>query len=298
MNAYQAPGTDPITLATLAALRVWVAWQTECRAGSTDPTKIPYVSKLTKARANAGKWLTRIEAEKLADLLPKPFGVGGVGLEFFTASDGGSIGGLDLDSCRDPATGSIEAWALDVIEVFNTYTEVSPSGTGAKAFFTFDSADLPRLQAAMGTKHGKAFKRGSGKHPPAIELHLGNRYFCVTEELLDGMPLELRHIDAGTILDLIQRVGPEFSGQAGTGRASPPPDTEQDGDAPHPDHGDDNPDLLARIEAACQRKRWLAKRWNGDWSGIADQSGSGRAFTLGAALKRAGFDFADMVAAL
>ena len=298
MNAYQAPGTDPITLATLAALRVWVAWQTECREGSTDPTKVPYVSKLTKARANAGRWLTRDQAEKLAHLLPKPEGAGGTGLEFFTSDDGRSVAGIDLDSCRDPATGSIEAWALDVIEVFNTYTEVSPSGTGAKAFFTFDSADLPRLQAAMGTKHGKAFKRGSGIHPPAIELHLGNRYFCVTEELLDGMPLELRHIDAGTILDLIQRVGPSFSGKAGTGRASPPPDTEQDGDAPHPDHGDDNLDLLARITKACWLKPWLAKRWNGDWSGLTDQSGSGRAFALGAALKRAGFDFADMVAAL
>ncbi len=298
MNAYQPPETDPVSLATLDTFPVWVAWQTECREGSADPTKIPYVSKMTKARANAGRWLTREQAEKLAHLLPKPEGAGGIGLEFFTSDDGRSVAGIDLDSCRDPATGSIEAWALDVIEVFDSYTEISPSGTGAKTFFTFDSAELPRLQAAMGTKHGKAFKRGSGKHPRAIELHLGNRYFTVTEELLDGMPLEFRHIDAGTILDLILRVGPEFSGKGGAGRASPPPGADPAGETPHPDHGDDNPDLLARIEAACQQKRGLAKRWNGDWSGIADQSGSGRAFTLGAALKRAGFSCEDMIDAL
>ena len=296
MNAYPPPGFDPITIGSLASFRAWVAWQTELRNGTAS--KIPYVSKLTKARANAGRWLTREQAEKLADLLPKPLGVGGIGIEFFTTDDGRSVGGLDLDSCRDPATGSIEAWALDVVEVFDSYTEVSPSGTGAKIFFTFASADLPRLQAAMGTKFGKAFKRGSGKHPPAIELQLGNRYFCVTEELLDGMPLELRHIDAGTILDLILRVGPEFSGKAGAGRASPPPGADPAGETPHPDHGDDNPELLARIINACFLKPWLAKRWNGDWSGLTDQSGSGRAFTLGAALKRAGFSCEDMIAAL
>ncbi len=298
MNTYTPPQPDTVTLASLADLPVWVAWQTECRDDNPDPTKVPYISKRTKARANAGKWLTREQAEKLASQLLKPFGVGGVGLEFFTADDGSAVAGIDLDSCRDSATGSIEAWALEVIEQFDSYTEISPSKTGAKIFFIFASEDMPRLQAAMGTKFGKQFKRGMGKHPPAIELHLGNRYFAVTEQLLDGMPHELRHIDADTILDLIQRVGPEFAG-----KASPPPGAEYaDGDPDDcdggPDHGDSDPDLMARIEAACLRKRWLAKRWNGDWSGIADQSGSGRAFTLGAALKRAGFSCEDMIAAL
>ena len=31
---------------------------------------------------------------------------------------------------------------------------------------------------------GRQFKLGSGDHPPAIELHLGNRYFAVTDQQL------------------------------------------------------------------------------------------------------------------
>lgn len=298
MNAHTDTGFDPVTLASLADLPVWVAWQQECRSGDTDPTKIPYVSKSNKARANARQWLTRERAEKLADLLPKPLGEGGIGIEFFTADDGRSLAGIDLDACRDRATGIIEDWALAIIEQFDSYCEISPSGTGAKVFFTFASEDLPRLQAVMGTKHGKQFKRGAGKHPPAIELHLGNRYFTVTEQILDGMPHEFRHIDTDTILDLIQRVGPEFAGNAGTGRAGPSPGGEQGGDRPRPEYGDDNPELLARITAACWLKPWLSKRWQGDWSGTKDKSRSGKAFTLAAALKRAGFSYEDAVAAL
>ena len=39
------------------------------------------------------------------------------------------VGG-DLDRCRDPETGTIEPWAQAIINQFNTYTEISTSGTG------------------------------------------------------------------------------------------------------------------------------------------------------------------------
>ena len=42
----------------------------------------------------------------------------------------------------------------------------------------------------------------------------------------------------------------------------------------------------------------LARRWRGDWRGLADGSRSGRAMALGAALKRAGFPFDEMCAGL
>jgi putative DNA primase/helicase len=37
---------------------------------------------------------------------------------------------IDLDKCRDPETKQTEQWALDMIEKFNSYTEISPSGKG------------------------------------------------------------------------------------------------------------------------------------------------------------------------
>ena len=66
---------------------------------------------------------------------------------------------------------------------------------GVKVFFTINPSDLPALRRAMGTDHGRQFKReSSGGHPPAIELYLSNRYFAVTcrisvEESGSGWPV-------------------------------------------------------------------------------------------------------------
>ncbi len=38
----------------------------------------------------------------------------------------------DLDNCRDPVTGNIEPWALEVLGAAKTYAEVSASGTGIR----------------------------------------------------------------------------------------------------------------------------------------------------------------------
>jgi hypothetical protein len=41
------------------------------------------------------------------------------------------VGG-DIEGCRDPKTGAIHPLALAIVRAFNTYTEISPSGTGLK----------------------------------------------------------------------------------------------------------------------------------------------------------------------
>jgi putative DNA primase/helicase len=37
---------------------------------------------------------------------------------------------LDLDNCRDPETGTIDPWALEIFERAQSYCELTPSGTG------------------------------------------------------------------------------------------------------------------------------------------------------------------------
>src|SRR6056297_905363 len=41
---------------------------------------------------------------------------------------------IDLDGCRDPETSELRPWAEAIIQQFDTYCEVSPSGTGVKLF--------------------------------------------------------------------------------------------------------------------------------------------------------------------
>src|SRR5690242_9104648 len=129
MSAFAADDFDPIDLNSLGPIPIWVGWQKESREDDDEPTKVPYLGVGRRAKANGTKWLCRSEAEQLEKLLPKPFGIGGVGLEFATLTDGRAIAGIDLDCCRNSETGQIEDWALVVIEEFNSYTETSPSGS-------------------------------------------------------------------------------------------------------------------------------------------------------------------------
>jgi hypothetical protein len=57
-------------------------------------------------------------------------------------------------------------------------------------------------------------------------------------------------------------------------------------------------DLESRIRTKAANNATLRKRWSGDWSGLSDSSSSGKAFALGAAMKRAGFSFEEMAAAI
>ena len=202
----------PVTLASLAPLPLWVAWQLEDRPDG-KPTKVPYNPNGGKAMADRpSTWGNRPDAERRAAVLAKPYGLGGIGLELAPLGDGRSLAGVDLDTCRDKDTGQLEGWAEDVLASFDTYAEVSPSFTGAKLFFTYDADAMPELQAHMGgAKFGRQFKQGGGEHPPAIELHLGNRYFAVTDALLPDSTASLRHVEPATILHLLQNVGPAFA---------------------------------------------------------------------------------------
>jgi hypothetical protein len=208
-----------VTLEALATFPHWVAWQVESRNGG-KPTKVPYSPRGKKARADAPiTWGTRAEAEARLPHMKRPFGLGGIGIEFTDLPNGLSTAGIDLDSCRDPDTGQFADWAENIIASFDTYAETSPSKTGCKLFFVVATADLPLLRKAMGPsstgklRFGRVWKwqaAAGTDHPPAIELHLGNRYFAVTDERLPTSTTELRPVPAGRLLQLINHDGPAF----------------------------------------------------------------------------------------
>ena len=205
-------------LGALADSRLWVAWQEEEREtkdGTKHRTKVPYSATGRPGRASSTDpetWGTLEQARARAERLPQPFGRGGVGINLADLGGGFALSGIDLDSCRDPQTGTLEPWALEVIARFDTYTEVSPSERGAKVFFLLALDDLGELRAGLGSD-GKKWSRGDGKsHPPAIELYLARRYFTVTGQRLEIASKEPRIVDADTVRWLIRKAGPAFVG--------------------------------------------------------------------------------------
>ena len=198
------------TLAALAAVPRWVAWQTEDRNGKPQKVLKNPATTRNASSTEAATWGTRNAAEACVPRLDRaPRGVGIVLGDHL----GLAIGGIDLDTCRADADTALDSWAAEVVERFGSYTETSPSGTGAKVFFTYDATDLPILLKAMDSKGGgKKFARPGDDHPPAIELYLSGRYFTVTNQHLDGTPAELRRVSTDTLLWLIREAGPAFVG--------------------------------------------------------------------------------------
>jgi hypothetical protein len=159
------------------------------------------------------------QARMRADALSKPFGKGGVGTVLTEIGANLVLMGLDLDTCRSPQSGKIADWAASVVERFDSYAEVSPSGRGLKLWALMRKADrdaiLTEIQQAGGNEEGTKWARRGGEHPPAIELFLGRRYFTYTGHRLDGAPEALRVVPPETLLWLLHEAGPAFKSEDG-----------------------------------------------------------------------------------
>src|SRR5580704_5849701 len=112
MNAPPTTQTLSDALAIYADLPLWVAWQQE-----PDGKKPPFNPKSDRqAEINEpATWGTLVAAVGRAERLPKPTGLGGIGIVLAALSEHEHIGGIDLDTCRDPATGIPDDWALEII---------------------------------------------------------------------------------------------------------------------------------------------------------------------------------------
>jgi primase-polymerase (primpol)-like protein len=144
----------------------WVCWRYGPeRNGRRE--KIPYnppTGHLASV-SNSGTWATFEEAARVVEQYD--------GLGFVLTSADPFVG-VDLDHCRDPATGAIEKWARDTIVSLCSYTELTPSGTG---FRIFVRATLP----PQGRKHGP------------VELYDDRRFLTLTGSLLPGAPTTIEH---------------------------------------------------------------------------------------------------------
>ncbi len=88
-------------------------------------------------------WAKRATAQKRADTFPSDREPGvGIMLGPDHAPEGLTRAGVDLDGCRDVASGALAAWAERVVQQFGTYAEVSPSRTGLHLLFHARLADL------------------------------------------------------------------------------------------------------------------------------------------------------------
>lgn len=198
------------TLDDLNQQSVWMAWRNELRDGKL--TKVPYSPHGGPGKVNdPSTWGKREAADYKAAQIIQEHG-GGTGVMLGTdCGDKYNLIGLDLDTCYNATTDIVEDWAIDVIDKWRSYTEISPSNTGVKMFALMRQDDVPRVRELMATQHGRMFKRSGDNHPPAIELHISNRWFAVTgKTLVDDDLAQLQVIEFADIQWLLKEAGPDF----------------------------------------------------------------------------------------
>lgn len=147
----------------------WVAFKVVHIAGRRKPAKIPYAGPGKSASTVDPK--TWMDFDAALELFASDTQFDGLG---FCAREPFFL--IDLDSIRNVETGEIVEWASEIIVRLNSYSEVSPSGTGVHVLSTHSD---PRL-ANIGTR-----KDG-------IEMYGKDRFFTMTGEHLDGTPEELQ----------------------------------------------------------------------------------------------------------
>jgi hypothetical protein len=167
----------------------------------------------------------------------KKWALTGIGFVF---SDSDAYGGVDLDNCRDANTGEITDWAWQIVRELNSYTELSPSGTG---LHTIVRGKLPAGQ-------GNQIAHGDGK----VEMFSRARYFTFTGTHVTGTPTEV--FDRQSELLLLHEKLFASRNSKYTSTHSPPSS---------PILASDD-DLIARARKAQNRSKF-ERLWNGQWEG-------------------------------
>ncbi|MBR6571609.1 MAG: DNA primase [Clostridia bacterium] len=149
----------------LITLRQWICWRLEPDPKSDKPRKVPYDPKTGRkaSSTNPESWATLAEAQAARE----KFLFTGIGF-VFTEECG--IVGVDIDHCRND-DGSFTDVAKAILEKAQSYTEVSPSGSGLHILL-------------RGVMPGKGNKNSTS----GVEMYAAARYFTMTGNRLEGTP--------------------------------------------------------------------------------------------------------------
>ena len=249
MGSCPPPDSCPAALVTRDQ---WVGWRTQERDGKQTKVPVDPATNQFASTTDPETWTDFATAREHATA--NDLGIGFV----FTADD--PIVGVDLDDCRDPEDGTLTEWAEDIVTRLDSFTEVSPSGSGLHVLV---KGDLPDGR----NRHGD------------VELYDDARFFTVTGEHMSGTPttiearqdaLQAVHTEYVAQDDPSNRGAEDGTTSEGTATAAAP-DRTNSGTATGPgnDLGDDA--LLKKARNASNGEKFQ-RLWRGTTTGYPSQS--------------------------
>jgi putative DNA primase/helicase len=171
----------------------WLTWIVAKRNGK--PTKMPLNPATGRpAKANDPNTWGTFEESRDDCRRNRRNGIGYV----FATDD--PFFGVDLDACRNPATGELTPWARRIVEKINSYTEVSPSGFGVKI------VGKGKLRAGHNVKK-LCDVPTFGDKAPEVALYDDRRFWCMTGQHYPGTPtrIEKRQSELDSLCDELWR---------------------------------------------------------------------------------------------
>lgn len=154
----------------------FVCWKMEQRKGQF--TKIPYSAE-TGQPAKSNDPATWRSYDRAIAAMQNGKGYNGIG---FMLSESDLFVGVDLDHCI--VNEKTEDWAKHIIDVLNSYSEISPSGDGIHIF----------VKARMPERHRckkKPLPKKFGSKQGEFEIYNRERYLTLTGKHIPGTPLEV-----------------------------------------------------------------------------------------------------------
>ena len=135
----------------------WVAWKLEQREGASKPTKVP-VNPHTLRNASCNDPASWGSFEAALGASRNNHSIAGIGFVF---TDDDPYVGIDLDGVICERSGNLSDLAQDVVAAVDSYTEISPSGTGIHIILRGNVS-------------------GSGNRKDCVEIYQHSRYFTFT----------------------------------------------------------------------------------------------------------------------
>ncbi|PIE65385.1 MAG: hypothetical protein CSA26_03425 [Desulfobacterales bacterium] len=164
----------------LKALPQWIGWKFKEVEGRTTKAPCGLGGALINPVAPEG-WVDFSAAAAAIEEaeISEEAHIDGIG---FSIADSDPFTCIDIDHCLD-SEGGLDGFSNEVVERFNSYTEVSPSGEGVHIWIKGNWAASPRQK----------FKGGE------LEIYSCKRYMTVTGNVYLGAPIE----DRQQVLDML-----------------------------------------------------------------------------------------------
>lgn len=238
MSEYVLPTAEALPDA-MTKRKQWVCWRREDR--NDKPTKVPInpTSGLYASATDPTTWGSFLTAREYAST--HDIGVG------FVFREDDPLVGVDLDDCRDPETGALDADAAEIVSRLDSFTEVSPSGTGVHVIVR---GSLPE---------GRNRREN-------VELYDDARFFTVTGERLEQSPsvARIRPDAIATVHTRFVAVSPAARSSNGGSHQQTTPPTVSGSEL-------SDTELLSRAKAAANGEKF-DRLWGGSTAGYPSHS--------------------------